>query len=788
MLTLLSAIFLPIRASFRQVFDRLYARHEDRKIRLAEARQKEKEEQQFDFRPRLELSQTGPAAEASKRLHEGVAKKRQAREDLQQKYDEEFRLLHPFRPELQAAEKPWQNREEWLQDQEEWRRKRNERRAGKLQEKLDEEAQYLSSRNLHRGAQADPEAVGRRLFLAAKKREVQLQKLRAKHLAEEDEAVVNSLHRKLDKSAEAAEKVGRVVDRLYGQDRQEREQRQEQRRMKKRLAERAETSLLEAMSVHSPVDLPCDGLFQDIRDKTSLKLEQELRDLRAALMDLRSRALNADPAALRRFAANQASGKADKPPQAKAPGAGYGTRSHSPARWERDPAPRPPPRAASARRQPSSAPTLPLTPRARAPPATARRDASPARTPRSPSQAKQLKAPGSSASPRRPPDARPGTTASKSVGRLEAAPRAAKTSRPAKTEPPRRQMERKPPARNTDQEAEKSGEAPTEFDPGQELAATKIQSRVRGKHARREVEGKREARAAKAGQDSSEDVEEMDPSPSSGGFDREQELAATKIQSRIRGKHARREVEGKRQAARAARARQDSEDVEEMDPSPSSGGFDREQELAATKIQSRIRGKHARREVEGKRQAARAARARQDSEDVEEMDPSPSSGGFDREQELAATKIQSRIRGKQARREVEKKRQAEPEALAEDGKASDQRPGAPSHEQELAATKIQSQVRGKQARREVQLRKQKTWVPLDETPSSVSPSADREQELAATKIQSRVRGKQARREVEKRREARRSESDEDSGDVGNTLEWHAALQALVGRQPAAGRG
>ncbi|CAE7225356.1 unnamed protein product [Symbiodinium necroappetens] len=154
-----------------KVFDRLYARHEDRKLRLAEARQKEKEEQQFDFRPRLELSQTGPAAEASKRLHEGVAKKRQAREDLQQKYEEEFRLLHPFRPELQAAEKPWQNREEWLQDQEQWKRKRNERRAGKLQEKLDEEAQYLSSNNLHRGAQADPQAVGKRLFLAAKKRE-----------------------------------------------------------------------------------------------------------------------------------------------------------------------------------------------------------------------------------------------------------------------------------------------------------------------------------------------------------------------------------------------------------------------------------------------------------------------------------------------------------------------------------------------------------------------------------------------------------------------------------------
>ena len=51
---------------------------------------------------------------------------------------------------------------------------------------------------------------------------------------------------------------------------------------------------------------------------------------------------------------------------------------------------------------------------------------------------------------------------------------------------------------------------------------------------------------------------------------------------------------------------------------------------------------------------------------------------------------------------MEKKRQAEPEALAEDAEASDESPGGgPSHEQELAATKIQSQVRGKQARRGV---------------------------------------------------------------------------------------
>ena len=50
--------------------------------------------------------------------------------------------------------------------------------------------------------------------------------------------------------------------------------------------------------------------------------------------------------------------------------------------------------------------------------------------------------------------------------------------------------------------------------------------------------------------------------------------------------------------------------------------------------------------MEEKRQTARAARATKDEEDTSHPNPGD---GFDREQELAATKIQSRVRGKQAR-------------------------------------------------------------------------------------------------------------------------------------------
>ena len=66
---------------------------------------------------------------------------------------------------------------------------------------------------------------------------------------------------------------------------------------------------------------------------------------------------------------------------------------------------------------------------------------------------------------------------------------------------------------------------------GEDAAATKMQSSMRGKKARKEVEAKKVAF-----------VEEK----------KEQDAAATKVQATMRGKQARKEVEAKKEGAAAA--------------------------------------------------------------------------------------------------------------------------------------------------------------------------------------------------------------------------------------------
>lgn len=102
-----------------------------------------------------------------------------------------------------------------------------------------------------------------------------------------------------------------------------------------------------------------------------------------------------------------------------------------------------------------------------------------------------------------------------------------------------------------------------------------------------------------------------------------------------------------------------------------------------------------------------------DGSEVEQTDPAEKSrSDAERDlEDLAATKIQSRVRGKQARREVEKKRalqKAETRSL--DGEATE--------DQELAAIKIQSRVRGNQARREVAKRRAPEAVNDEESSQS----------------------------------------------------------------------
>ena len=127
-----------------------------------------------------------------------------------------------------------------------------------------------------------------------------------------------------------------------------------------------------------------------------------------------------------------------------------------------------------------------------------------------------------------------------------------------------------------------------------------------------------------------------------------------------------------------------------------------------------------------------------------------------REQEAAAVKIQAVHRGKQARKELEEKRRDVPEAppaasavesdsaavesmveeLVDEVSASTEPVGGADNddleEQAAAAVKIQAVHRGKQARKELEEK--------------------REQEAAAVKIQAVHRGKQARKELEEKRE------------------------------------
>ena len=148
---------------------------------------------------------------------------------------------------------------------------------------------------------------------------------------------------------------------------------------------------------------------------------------------------------------------------------------------------------------------------------------------------------------------------------------------------------------------------------------------------------------------------------------------------------------------------------------------------AAAKIQAVHRGKQARKELQEKR-----------------------------EQEAAAVKIQAVHRGKQARKELEEKRRDVPEAppaasavesdsaavesmveeLVDEVSASTEPVGGADNddleEQAAAAVKIQAVHRGKQARKELEEK--------------------REQEAAAVKIQAVHRGKQARKELEEKRE------------------------------------
>ena len=148
----------------------------------------------------------------------------------------------------------------------------------------------------------------------------------------------------------------------------------------------------------------------------------------------------------------------------------------------------------------------------------------------------------------------------------------------------------------------------------------------------------------------------------------------------------------------------------------------------------------------GRMQASPSDDADCTATNVQELDENPNSGAP--EDEAAAVRIQSIIRGKQARAEVAAKRQSQVEPVCSDVNEDE----FDTPEDEAAAVRIQSIIRGKQARAEVAAKRQSQVKPANsdfkedefDTP---------EDEAAAVRIQSIIRGKQARAEVAAKRAA-----------------------------------
>ena len=283
-------------------------------------------------------------------------------------------------------------------------------------------------------------------------------------------------------------------------------------------------------------------------------------------------------------------------------------------------------------------------------------------------------------------------------------------------------------------------------------AATKLQSMMRGKQARREVQDRRELRERELVR-----------------AKKEREKASVVIQNRVRGKKAKGELARRREAKRLQ-----EEEVE--------------QSGAALKIQGKFRMKGAKKKV-GKLRADKQAKADREA-----------NAGRERAKEArGATKIQSLRRGKIARQEVGEKRAKVKAQKA--AAAAEEKKRAEKREQNGAATKLQGMYRGKQSRRETGKRRKErkgALVELEREKAAADEIAnlqdEQEKELAATRMQGLYRGKKARQKVGSRRvkkkkaDANRAERVKGNKAATKIQAMHRGNRARRGKGSAPGRG
>ena len=217
----------------------------------------------------------------------------------------------------------------------------------------------------------------------------------------------------------------------------------------------------------------------------------------------------------------------------------------------------------------------------------------------------------------------------------------------------------------------------------EDLAASKLQARVRGRNERlHPTKPPAKARPASAG-----------ARPTAAEPD--EDVAATTLQARIRGRASRAPPRVRPSSAPSARP------GDEPDP---------EQDLAAARLQARIRGRNERLHPTPpptKRPASAGA--------------APAAA----EEDLAAAKLQARVRGRNERLHPTPPPTKRP---ASAGAAP------PPVEEDAAATKLQARIRGRASR-----------APPRPSSAPAKRPEDAEQDVAASKLQARVRGRNARK-------------------------------------------
>ena len=261
-----------------------------------------------------------------------------------------------------------------------------------------------------------------------------------------------------------------------------------------------------------------------------------------------------------------------------------------------------------------------------------------------------------------------------------------------------------------------------------------------------------------------------------------QEEAATRIQSHVRGISARKEIDRKRRLAAVVQANKDSYDEEKRLKAKrieEAAARRAQEEDAAIRVQSVLRGKQAR-DRAGQLRAERAEREAVATklQGVARGWKGRRDARDTRRKEQSATTLQALARGARVRKDLLKKKEAA-EVIQSVGRGMLGRRQVEElrakRREEDAATKLQSLARKKSAHRRVKaLRKERE--------AAQAAARHAQEEAAAVRMQSALRGKQARDRAADLRAERAEREAAAEAEVGRKAEVQALNEKIEEKQ------